>query len=443
MKKLNDAFLRMNPDEEQRARMLEKIQQSAMPARRLPLKKILALAAAAALCAATIVFAAVPAVKTYFVPHLGVVEVPETREEEKQPIPYMLLKAQTGAVSGSEYRVGYLYGDTAVVYVNIPTSEEYRTERKKYTGKAPGEMDLKAYAALIDGEKARIAELESDSLELKWYRTYADYHEYRLTFRNLDAGAASEGIFFLGDTIHFTAAGIEYTPMAREHHGVTFTLIPLSEDYTIFTYTLEVDERVGNAVHLDYDERSIAAGYSPFFTFIDADGHRFSAKMQGDLIYLEEKPCEAPIVQLFAKRLKVRISVGETIVSLPMPAAGETSQVTVETPYTKGWGTDTMTVSVKNGANEPDSSFPNGYIRMWTNAAVSAEEEIRYTAVPFSAGKLSDLLDELQKREGSFRVRASDNARSVPYVDGIGDTVEVRFSTLFATYTCDWSFTFD
>jgi hypothetical protein len=253
---------------------------------------------------------AAPAMIRYFVPHLGVVEMPESVEAE-ETVPYMFMKPHVSPDSGNRYRMGYLYGDTATVYIYTPLSEEYRKAIETITPNPTKEQvdNLTAAMEVFRGkmnshanEHLQIEELQQSisNESTEWERMAA----YKLTFTDLDETAAQQGISFMGDTICFETPNIEYKVYTKEYRGVTLSLIPLADDYSVLACSVEVDKEAAKSASLIYDKRHMTAGYSqPFFTFVDAHGHRFKAQMVDNIIYLDPKKCDVPVTKLVTNAL--------------------------------------------------------------------------------------------------------------------------------------------
>jgi len=302
----------LSPTDAQSERLLQRIREKAgtpVRPRCRPLRIAAVIAAVLVMTTVAGVIAA-PAMIRYFVPHLGMVEVPESTAAE-ETVPYMFMMPHVSPVSGNRYRMGYLYGDTATVYIYIPCSEEYRKATENIQSNPTKEQVDNLTAARESfresinahaNEHLQVEELQqmvrNESTE--WERMA----EYKLTFTGLDKTAAQQGISFMGDTICFETPNIEYEVYTKEHQGVTLSLIPLADDYSVFACSVEVDKEVAKSASLIYDKRHMTAGYSqPFFTFVDAHGHHFKAQMVDNIIYLDPKKCDVPVTKLVTNSL--------------------------------------------------------------------------------------------------------------------------------------------
>lgn len=302
----------LSPTENQSELMLKRIREksAAQASYRRPVRIAAVLAAVLVMTTLASVVAA-PAMIRYFVPHLGMVEVPESTENTDENVPYLFLKPFVSQTSGNRYRLGYMYKDTAYVYIYTPLSEEVIELQKTLTPQSPKEDALRlgeAYKAFTE----KILALETENLKIEEIQLYVcnestDWErmaEYKLTFTGLDAAARENGISFMGDTIHFETMSIEYKVYKNEYQGITLSLIPLANDYSVFACSVTADETTTKSASLIYDERHMTAGYSqPFFTFVDAHGHRFKAQMVDNIIYLDPKKCDVPITKLVTNAL--------------------------------------------------------------------------------------------------------------------------------------------
>lgn len=474
MRKLCDAFLRMSPDEEQRARMLENIQLSAaVPARRLPLKKILAIAAAAALCTATVVFAAVPAVKTYFVPHLGLVEVPETTAagsvvsdddptpalpavpEKSAPTdnPYMFLHNVTGEVSGNTYTVGYVFGDTAVLYVKSPTDTTHDGKYASYDADTRGAL-LKEAA---EQARARLSE-EGEVISCTPYGTpQGVYTESEIHLTGLDAAVAQQGLSFMGDTLFFTALGAEYTVLEQTFHGVTVQLLPLSEDNTAFYCLLEsAHPEILSVAWEDMTARR-SSSKEGFFAFRDENGCSYPARLKGNLLLLEEEP-DTPVVALTAECLEFQLKIQPFSFTADVAPGLETSYTPIDPPLFADQLSLPVNVSVSVVREEdyPNSKYrnmldfytsrwPTGMLTLSSEAAVLAGGEVKYWPDVRMERDYSDLLQKYRETRPAQYSFAISNGhfgyqRTVPWFDELGDRLNLTVSAVVAAYSCDWNF---
>jgi len=474
MKKLSDAFLRMSPDEEQRARMLEKIQlAAAVPARRLPMKKVLAIAAAAALCTATVVFAAVPAVKTYFVPHLGLVEVPDTTAagpavsdddptpalpaipEKNAPTgnPYMFLHNVTGEVSGNTYTVGYVFGDTAVLYVKSPTDTTHDGKYASY--------DANTRAALLkeaaEHTRARLSE-EGEVISCTPYGTpQGVYTESEIHLTGLDAAVAQQGLSFMGDTLFFTSLGSEYSVLEQTFHGVTVQLLPLSEDNTVFYCLLEsADPEILSVAWEDMTVRR-SSSKEGFFAFRDENGYSYPARLKGNLLLLEEEP-HTPIVALTAECLEFQLEIQPFSFTADVPPGLETSYTPIDPPlFADQLSTPVnVFVSVVREEDYPSSKYrhnldfytsrwPTGALTLSSEAVVLADGEVQYWPDVRMERDYSDLLKKYRKNRPAEYPFAISNGhfgfqRTVPWFDELEDRLHLTVSEVAAAYSCDWNF---
>ena len=133
---------------------------------------------------------AVPALRSFFVPGIGIVE------SDEETVAYRFLEEQVGK-SGNEYRFGYLYGNEAYVYMS--TDKDYR------------ELET----APADTLKVELIEASGGSSALIKEKKYT----YRLSFSGLDETALAEGIGFDGDVIRFEVEAAEYRQYSITYGG--------------------------------------------------------------------------------------------------------------------------------------------------------------------------------------------------------------------------------
>ena len=452
----------LTPTDAQSERLLQHIREKAdSPVRthRRPLRIAAVIAAVLVMTTVASVVAA-PAMIRYFVPHLGMVEVPETTDDSvKEPL-YLFMKPYISEQTGNHYRMGYIYGNTAYVYIYMPLPEEFgNTLTKLPAGELPPPNTDK-----YEKQQAFIAEVEAlgtENLQVEYERIFLNaslsrtlLSEWRLIFTDLDEAAVENGLSFMGDTICFETPNIEYEVYTQEHNGIRLSLIPLANDYSVFSYTLETDETVPGTAALVYDSRWMTAGYSsPFFVFVDADGHRFKAQMADNIIYLEKQTCSAPLVQLYAGRLDFELAIDPVTFTLEMPAEGETTEKEIILPFGNHLGKPTVKASLSyNTAQKNDGTwqeymnprYPNGTLTLRIADMVSADGTAVYRVqYPMFGDAYRKALHQARTDGQQIIVNTFENFRTVPYVENDLNETECYFSRMYLRPGCVWSFTFD
>ncbi len=298
---------------------------SIKPARRVGLVPCLAAVLLVALMTTSVL--AVPAIRSFFVPGIGVVE------SDEETVAYRFLEEQVGA-SGNEYRFGYLYGDEAYVYMS--TDRDYR------------ELE----AAPTDRLKVELIEASDGSSALIKEKCYT----YRLSFSGLDEAAIAEGIGFDGDMIRFEVEAAEYRQYAITYGGETLELTPMAADNSVFHYRLTKDADKYNRLHRLNG------------SFVDEEGNLHDAetirvigeRLNEGIVYLES-PIESKLVGFKCESFTVYSDYDEAIeLTLPLPGEGETVSEVVTLEFADAATLQDVTVELTRVGEGVDEDFPKG-----------------------------------------------------------------------------------
>lgn len=438
----------LSPTDAQSEHLLQRIREKAdSPLRphRRPLRIAAVIAAVLVMTTVAGVVAA-PAMIRYFVPHLGMVEVPESTEnthsaETEEPLPYLFLRNVTGKVSGNTYTVGYIFGDTAVLHLTTPIFEEYTEEYRKYLASPYTVKDREIFYQKAM-EQLTVLNSETVTVEPSPVGTPDGiFAECVVTFTGLSRSVLTDGLSFMGDTLYFTAPGKEYRSFEQEFGGITVSLIPLSEDNTVFLWTLKADESRFYSVTWRYSDFELnIMNRGSFFRFVDAEGKQYNAKIKKNLLYLDTDP-SAPIVSLQANRLDFRLTLLSEEYTIANPfLAGENTSVQIALPLLNG---ETVTVTASYEGPGEDARFPDGQLTL-TGETVTAEDgAVRYSLIPGTDREYSDLLKAYREKEdNNISISMSGVSRRVPYFPELGETLTIHMSLADAVYSFPWNFTF-
>jgi len=293
--------------------------------------------------------ASAPSVIRYFFPGVGIVEVPEG--EDTPPL-YMILdsEADTGLF---DLLYGYWYGDTVEVYFRSPVRYEER-------------------------------ETAGELLQIGVKVTPEGYIQtYRLTFSDVTHEEAAAGIDFDGKLLRFNRMPAEYCPYIVEDTGLRLTMIPLTEDLTVFAMAVEyLDGRGGLELLASRPFSNLAA--DPTMYLIDEKGTAYPMiRYYNSQIFTVQEIPSAPVAGFRSDMLAFRRDFGTdtpgTSVIIPLPGEGDAANVNIPFTFPDGVTMGKITaVGCNNGIEYEENSrnFPMGSLTVVTEAA--EQNGIRY-----------------------------------------------------------------
>lgn len=276
---------------------------------------------------------AVPALRSFFVPGVGIVE------SDEETVAYRFLEEQVGK-SGNEYRFGYLYGDEAYVYMS--TDKDYR------------ELET----APADTLKVELIEASGGSSALIKEKKYT----YRLSFSGLDETALAEGIGFDGDVIRFEVEAAEYRQYSITYGGETLELTPMSADNSVFHYRLTKDADKYNRLH-----RLNGSFVDEEGNLHDAETIRVIGERRNEGIVYLESPIENKLVGFKCESFTVYSDYDEAVeLTFPLPGEGETLSKVMTLEFADAATLQDVTVDLIRVGEGVDEFFPKGSLTVAT-----------------------------------------------------------------------------
>jgi len=336
MKQFKDHFDAFSPPPGAEERIYRSITQPRPAGHRRRLVPIAALTALLTLLAATTV-AAIPMIRSHFVPDVGIVQTPGDGSE----LAYRYLIPQKGETTRMHYRFGYIYGDQALVYLS---TNQARRELEQMTA-------LEGTAITLDAGLIRMTADGDD-------HTYI----YRLRFSGLDESALTDGIPLLGDTIRFDRTPADYRQYLLGDDQIRVKLIPLAADNSAFFYQLDPLPAEGESRHLYLDGSLLDAAGNEYLPVTVVEPGKFGE----GLLYLAEPPA-APIESYLCREIKISHNAPDSAeFAVNVPAPGESSEIsaTLHLPYNREI-TDASVTLIHTSAGQ-DKNFPMGALGMAT-----------------------------------------------------------------------------
>ena len=309
------------PDNEQITRMEQKIccaheeQKKTGSLGKLRLLPILA--AALVMTVGISAIASAPAIKRYFFPGVGVVEV-----DGAVDVPPLYMLADQDCDVGADFSClyGYWYDNTAEVWITSQTRYE-EIQADILFGDTDGAVEL-MYVSNMDGD---VTKLQST---------------YRIIYSDVPWEDAAQGLPLGEYSVPFTRMAAEYRTYSIEDKGLRLELIPLTDDLTTFAAGISYLDGRGD-IYLN--QRSHYLYQNPYdaMALVDAAGNTYPLKKMEDInIFSVRETPHAEIVGFRADYLTfVRdfSAEGESVtVALPLPADGEAMDVGVEFVFPDG-----------------------------------------------------------------------------------------------------------
>lgn len=349
-----------SPTEEQIRRMEQEVFSEQTAARKTFGRKLRMMPAIAAVlmitAAITTIATSLPAIKQYFFPGVGVVEVDSM--EETAPI-YMMVDQSCDEGTDFTCLYGVWHDNTASI--NIVT-EETRYDQ------LPADTLFGTVSAELEVFSPR--PLSTPDQTITWQNRYI------ITYTDVTWEEAAAGLPLGSHTIPFTRMPAEYRTYAIEDKGLRLELIPLTDDLTTFAINVDyLDGRGDICLWLGSNDKRLNA-YDPlqpqesYLRLIDAEGNLYSLwRQRGGIHSISEKP-KAEIVGFRAEYLSFYNDFearGESyLFDIPMLADGESVDVNHDFVFCDGV-TPGRILSVgyntKKTAGELDRKlyFPMGY----------------------------------------------------------------------------------
>lgn len=350
---------------------------------RLPLKAIIAAAMVAVLTVTGI--SAAPAIREFFFPGVGVVEM----ESENEPL-YMIVNTDEDVGADYEILYGYWYNGKATVQIKSATRYE--------------ELEP---AALFDTEDAVLTlETVDFTYDFDLEQNAASVQEYRIVFNSLPYDEIGDGIRF-GDTVlHFDRMPIDYQPYIKEDKGLRLTLIPMTLDYTVFAAEISYTNRE-EALTLQTRSDYLSPQYGYAMYLVDSAGITYPLIKDRDSIFyrIEDTPL-APVVGFRAEHLifcrDFAADGQKTIVTIPLPEQGEAAVLDQQFIFPDGIIGSVHAVGYDNAITEghyidKETEFPLGYLSVITEAV--EQNGIRYWCELFYTDEYYEYLSRFTAME--------------------------------------------
>jgi len=403
--------------------------------------KLLLAAALSMTLAVFTVFAASPAVRKYFFPGVGIVEVPADTEEEAEPL-YLVMGSTNTRRETFRCSFGYWHDGTLRIWL------------RQYSD--TGTITL----AQLIGEEAAA----NDSAVL--YRLANN--EYCLSLSGITAAEAKEGIRLEGLAIPFDRTPREYSAFTAENNGLRLTLIPLTETRSTFAYFLEYTDGRPGKLSLTNTMYNMANYHiQADITLVTNQGVRHPLKnysIDGIHILTTGSTVYGIGVQVLCDKLFIEASFEETeegaLLQVPVPEKGEVLDLQMDFTFPDG----TKGRLAKIGRNVSMVDFiPNipelDYISYMTEFISENGFSCEYKLLYSSAFRdkqnllfreycqtLEEVPDEW-KHFGWYSFQPRLGNASVPgdgyvtsYMDTGDDTVEFALTGYRAMLPGDWNF---
>lgn len=218
MKQLFDT---LSPDQDQLNKMKANIRERAVPRRNARLHLTPIIAAILILTASITAVSASPALRQWFFPGIGVVDV---EGDAAEPL-YMILDNTSG--DNTRYTTAYGFWLEGTVQFWIKSTVRY------------DEMDAHKLLPYPNAELSliEVTQAAGDNTMLGMYQ---------IKIPNITSEQAAEGILFDGKTVKFSGMPAQYRQYTTEQCGMRLTLIPLTEDLTTFAIELEYADGRGS-----------------------------------------------------------------------------------------------------------------------------------------------------------------------------------------------------
>ncbi len=313
----------LDPTEEQIFRMERNIMEECWRAGKEKSRKwhLMPVLAAALIMAIGVsaVAAAVPAVKRYFYPGLGVVEL-----DESVDVPFYMLVDQD-CDEGTDFTCQY------GVWQNN-SAEVWFTSQTRYE-------DIASDVLFGDVN----AELKFKWISNKDGDPLTQVNTYCVVYSDITWEEAAAGLPLGEHTVPFTRMAAEYRTYSVEDCGLQLELIPLTDDLTTFVAEISYLDGRGdldlNQDAWDMYDPTPNAGYA--MTLVDAEGNTYPLKRSPKInIFSIDTAPAAEIVGFRADYLAFTrdfYTEGEAVtVELPLPADGESMDVNLEFVFPDG-----------------------------------------------------------------------------------------------------------
>ncbi len=306
---IRNLFETLSPDKEQLAKMENVIISGNIVSKRRRVRPAALIAAVVMIAAGVTAVSASPALRRYFFPDTGVVEL----AEDADPL-YLMLDMEDQDHMDFRCQYGYWYDGSAQFWI------ESQTRYEEITGdtlmpETVGTVELLRVTKKNDGELLQ---------------------EYRITIPDISAEDAMKGFAFDGNTIRYGRVPAQYHPYTAEDNGICLTLIPLTEDMTAFAAEAEYAAsgvKVNLTDHYTYYMDGHAAVNSPpSMVLVTENGREYplSAIGTSGVFSLAEKP-SSPISGFRSDALTFTSSTDKkVVVTVEMPEEGEAAVLDLE-----------------------------------------------------------------------------------------------------------------
>ena len=438
-KDMKQLFGTLSPDEKQLDRIKANISKRVAPRRSARLRPITVIAAMLILIMGITAVSASPALKQWFFPGIGVIEV----EDDTEPL-YMMLDKTSG--DNDRYTTTYGFWLEGTVQFWIESTVRY------------DEMDV--------GELMPYSNAQMTLLGVSKPTAFSAMTGfYSIKIPDIKSEQAAEGILLDGNIVKFSGMPSRYRQYTTEQCGMRLTMIPLTEDLTTFAVELEYADGRGSVTPTNKFEFTTADVESaPSFSVVDKNGKVYALQqIYNTNIFTTGSTPSAEIVRFKSDCVTFSSIFVETpvIVTIEVPKAGEAATLACGFTFPDGV-TEGMITAV--GYNNPiekhynmalEKYFPQGYlsiitsnyeqngIKYWYDINYSADYKdfIEPHLVPESQSPYDQTFEPMASRT-LIRVIDEGLHLSLHYIDDGSGAFDVAITDYSAQAFGDWRITF-
>lgn len=423
-------FDTLSPDQNQLNKMKANIRERAVPRRNVRLHPIPIIAAILILTAGITAVSASPALRQWFFPGIGVVNVEDGTAE---PL-YMMLDNTSG--DNARYTTAYGFWLEGTVQFWIKSTVRY------------DEMDTHELIPYPDAELSLI-----EVTQVATNSTMCGM--YQIKIPNISSKQATEGIVFDGKAVKFSGMPAQYRKYTTEQCGMRLTLIPLTDDLTTF------------AVELEYaDGRGSVTPVGNFYV-VDRNEKFFQLKRIGKTnIFTADITPSAEIVRFVSKSITFSSFFPDTPVVVPIELPQPGKVVTLNQEFTVPDGvTQGMITAV--GYNNPmgaydketlEQNFPQGYLLFSTSTreqnGIKYEYNINYSTEYYAFLEPHLVIESRSPYDGELpfepmaprimmRTAGDEAYTCFHYLPDGSDTFDAVINYYSAQASGDWNITFE